>query len=50
MRDLLVKELSINPERSDPYFVLGQLYRELPGLALVFRQYRRRGLPGTKGR
>jgi hypothetical protein len=31
MKDLLVKELSINPERSDAYFVLGQLYRELPG-------------------
>ncbi|MGD0727137.1 MAG: hypothetical protein ABSB63_16415 [Spirochaetia bacterium] len=36
MRDLLVKELSINPERSDPYFVLGQLYRELPGWPLSF--------------
>jgi hypothetical protein len=32
MKDLLVKDLSINPERSDAYFVLGQLYRELPGL------------------
>jgi hypothetical protein len=32
MRDLLVKELSINAERSDAYYVLGQLYRELPGV------------------
>jgi hypothetical protein len=32
MKDLLVKDLSINPERSDAYFVLGQLYRELPGV------------------
>ena len=36
MKDLLVKELSLNPERSDPYFVLGQLYRELPGWPLSF--------------
>ncbi len=36
MKDLLVKELSINPERSDAYFVLGQLYRELPGWPLSF--------------
>jgi hypothetical protein len=36
MKDLLVKELSINPERSDPYFVLGQLYRELPGWPVSF--------------
>jgi hypothetical protein len=36
MKDLLVKELAINPERSDPYFVLGQLYRELPGWPLSF--------------
>jgi tetratricopeptide (TPR) repeat protein len=36
MKDLLVKELAINPDRSDPYFVLGQLYRELPGWPLSF--------------
>jgi tetratricopeptide (TPR) repeat protein len=32
MRELLIKVLSINPERSDAYYVLGQLYRELPGV------------------
>lgn len=32
MRDLLVKELSLNPDRTDAYYVLGQLYRELPGV------------------
>jgi tetratricopeptide (TPR) repeat protein len=36
MRDLLVKELSLNPERPDPYFVLGELYRELPGWPVSF--------------
>jgi tetratricopeptide (TPR) repeat protein len=36
MKDLLVKDLSINPERSDAYFVLGQLYRELPGWPVSF--------------
>jgi tetratricopeptide (TPR) repeat protein len=36
MKDLLVKELSLNPERSDPYFVLGQLYREVPGWPVSF--------------
>ncbi len=36
MRDFLVKELSINPDRSDAYFVLGQLYREVPGWPLSF--------------
>jgi hypothetical protein len=36
MKDLLVKELSINPERSEAYFVLGQLYRELPGWPMSF--------------
>lgn len=36
MRDLLVKELSINPDRTDPYYVLGQLYRELPGWPISF--------------
>jgi hypothetical protein len=32
MRELLVKELGINANRSDAYYVLGQLYRELPGV------------------
>jgi tetratricopeptide (TPR) repeat protein len=36
MRDLLVKELSLNPERADPYYVLGELYRELPGWPVSF--------------
>jgi hypothetical protein len=36
MRDLLVKELSINADRTDAYFVLGQLFRELPGWPLSF--------------
>lgn len=36
IRDLLLKVLSINPERSDAYFVLGQLYRELPGWPISF--------------
>jgi len=36
MKDLLVKEIALNPERSDPYFVLGQLYREVPGWPLSF--------------
>jgi hypothetical protein len=36
MKDLLVKELSINPDRSDAYYVLGQLYRELPGWPVSF--------------
>jgi tetratricopeptide (TPR) repeat protein len=36
MKALLVKELAINPERSDAYFVLGQLYRELPGWPVSF--------------
>ncbi len=36
MRDLLVKELSLNPERSDAYFVLSQLYREVPGWPMSF--------------
>jgi hypothetical protein len=36
MRELLVKELSINPERADPYYVLGQLYREVPGWPASF--------------
>jgi hypothetical protein len=36
MKDLLVKELSLNANRTDPYFVLGQLYRELPGWPVSF--------------
>ena len=36
MRDCLVKELAINPDRSDAYFVLGQLYREVPGWPVSF--------------
>ena len=36
MKDLLVKELSLNPDRTDAYFVLGQLYRELPGWPVSF--------------
>jgi hypothetical protein len=36
MRDFLVKELSVNADRSDAYFVLGQLYREVPGWPLSF--------------
>lgn len=36
MKELLVKELSINPARSDPYFVLALLYRVLPGWPASF--------------
>ncbi len=36
IRDLLFKVLSLNPDRSDAYFVLGQLYRELPGWPISF--------------
>ena len=36
MKELLVKELSINPERTDPYFVLALLYRVLPGWPMSF--------------
>jgi tetratricopeptide (TPR) repeat protein len=36
MKDLLVKVLSINPDRTDAYYVLGQLYRELPGWPVSF--------------
>lgn len=36
IRDLLVKVLDLNPERSDAYYVLGQLYRELPGWPVSF--------------
>jgi hypothetical protein len=36
MKDLLVKGLAINPERADAYYVLGQLYREVPGKPVSF--------------
>jgi hypothetical protein len=36
MRDCLVKELAINADRTDAYFVLGQLYREVPGWPISF--------------
>ena len=36
MKDLLVKDLSLNPDRSDAYYVLGQLYREVPGWPVSF--------------
>jgi len=36
MRDLLVKELSLNSDRTDAYYVLGELYRELPGWPVSF--------------
>lgn len=36
IRDLLLKVLTINPERPDAYFVLGQLFREVPGWPLSF--------------
>jgi tetratricopeptide (TPR) repeat protein len=36
MRDYLSKELAINMDRSDAYFVLGQLYREVPGWPISF--------------
>ncbi|HET6450892.1 MAG TPA: hypothetical protein VFI08_06250 [Spirochaetia bacterium] len=36
MKDLLVKELSLNPERTDAYYVLGELYRELPAWPVSF--------------
>jgi len=36
MKDLLVKELSLNPDRTDAYYVLGELYRELPGWPVSF--------------
>jgi len=36
MRDLLVKDLSLNSDRSDAYYVLGQLYREVPGWPVSF--------------
>lgn len=36
MRDLLAKVVALNPDRSDAYYVLGQLYRELPGKPISF--------------
>ena len=36
MKELLLKELSLKPDRSDPYYVLGELYRELPGWPVSF--------------
>jgi hypothetical protein len=36
MKDLLTKDLGLNAEHADAYFVLGQLYRELPGWPLSF--------------
>ena len=36
MKELLVKDLSLDANHPDAYFVLGQLYRELPGSPLSF--------------
>jgi len=36
MKDLLEKALGVNDKHSDSYFVLGQLYRELPGWPISF--------------
>jgi len=36
MKDLLVKVLTLNATRADAYYVLGQLYRELPGWPVSF--------------
>jgi hypothetical protein len=36
MKELLVKDLSLDSSHSDAYSVLGQLYRELPGAPLSF--------------
>jgi hypothetical protein len=36
MKELLVRELSLNVDRADAYYVLGQLYRELPGWPVSF--------------
>jgi len=36
MKDILAKVVALNPERSDAYFVLGQLYREVPGWPASF--------------
>jgi len=36
MRDLLVKAISINPEHADSFFVLGELFDEVPGRPFSF--------------
>jgi tetratricopeptide (TPR) repeat protein len=36
MKELLLKDLSLNAMHPDAYYVLGQLYRELPGAPLSF--------------
>jgi len=36
MRDLLQKALSLNPEHADSYYVLGQLYEQVPGFPISF--------------
>jgi tetratricopeptide (TPR) repeat protein len=36
MKELLLKDLSLNANHPDAYYVLGQLYRELPGAPLSF--------------
>lgn len=36
MKELLVKDLSLDANHSDAYYVLGQLYRELPGAPISF--------------
>jgi hypothetical protein len=36
IRDLLLKTISLNPDRALAWFVLGQLYRELPGWPFSF--------------
>lgn len=36
MKELLVKDLSLDQNHPDAYYVLGQLYRELPGSPLSF--------------
>jgi tetratricopeptide (TPR) repeat protein len=36
MKELLLKDLSLDATHPDAYFVLGQLYRELPGFPLSF--------------
>jgi len=36
MKDLLFKDIGLNADHADAYFVLGQLFRELPGWPLSF--------------
>ncbi|MBN1837161.1 MAG: hypothetical protein JW820_14995 [Spirochaetales bacterium] len=36
MRDLLQKALSLDPEHADSYYVLGQLYEQVPGFPISF--------------